>query len=494
MKLSMTQKILILLPLVLLLSCRPGGEVFVSDRHSGSYPYLLSHLEKEAPATLILLDYHHDMGPGPSSLYLPPGEWDVTSFNWLGGLVDGGMIGDVYWVSGRDLLLPNRNARLAWLNRKTGEDPPHIGARKREAVHIIDWSDLNDLYAAGQFSGPVALSLDLDILTVDPGDSPEDFLDEMLDFIDKLNPPVLTVAFSAAYQPEASLAWKWFAHSLKRLGSNRRILMAGGEMSPRPEGNEELRRWSEWKERGIKTDFSAFFAPGAALWDMAPALFWQELISLPLIPTDDTMAEITGNMLRARRENEELRREFPEKQLEKLARQAAQILTEDLSGMKSGEPDSGPALSGAERGLAVRFISRYEDRGCIAYYRGIENPSAMIGTAVAEAAFHDPRYEPVRADELEDLDVEVTLFGDFTPLDSPEDFIPSLDSLILEYEGERTLLQASLAQERNLSRRQFLRTLSRKSGLGEEGWKQPGVRFYRAPSVRVRLPVSQREK
>jgi AMMECR1 domain-containing protein len=59
-----------------------------------------------------------------------------------------------------------------------------------------------------------------------------------------------------------------------------------------------------------------------------------------------------------------------------------------------------------------------------------------------------------------------------------------MHSLILEdSDGEKTLLQATIALERNYTREEFLARLSNKAGLGLDGWKNNALHFYRAPTV-----------
>lgn len=470
----------------ILSSCSAGGSVYVSDRHAGAYDPILKSWDGVEPYTLILLDYHHDIGPGPDLQGDRVDRDSVTSFNWLGGLVAAGVVDSIYWVSGRDLLKPNRNARRDWLERKLSGDPLSIAAKKREAIKIIDWSDLIERHRNG-WDRPMALSLDLDILTVDPGKDPDRFLEEILAFIEDLNPDSLTIAFSAAYQPDPPDGWRWLSHSLEAIGQKHPIVLESGLENPIPESVEELNRWCSWEDQRKHTDFGAYFAPGRDLWNWAPRRFWATLAEVEAIPGDRGMERYLSTLKRGGAEHGELSKQFPTKTLEELSRTAVSAL---LSELEKDDPRGSEPLyrpGGEPRGIAVRFASGWEDRGCLSFYSGVDDPVAACTLAAVSAAFFDPRYEPVRADELEELEVEVTVFGEFIDIDDPMDFIPGLDSLLLDAEGERTLLQASLASERNLSRIQFLSTLTRKAGLGPNDWKE--VRLLRAPTVSLRRPL-----
>ena len=144
------------------------------------------------------------------------------------------------------------------------------------------------------------------------------------------------------------------------------------------------------------------------------------------------------------------------------------------------------------RGIAVRYRTATEDRGCLALYSGLDfsqgYAEAGAGYASQEAA-RDPRYRWITPEELDGLFINISLFSYWEPMAGYDDFIPGLDSLILvnpqaESEGAREiLLQASIASERGYSKEDFLRRLSVKAGLHTDGYKSPGVTFYKAKTV-----------
>ena len=135
----------------------------------------------------------------------------------------------------------------------------------------------------------------------------------------------------------------------------------------------------------------------------------------------------------------------------------------------------------------MRFRNVEEDRGCLSLYEGISGKDNDIEEAVqfcAKEALIDPRYLPVRQEESADLYTNISVFGSWEKMTSPYDFQPGLHSLLLVDEsGEKTLLQASIALERNYTREEFLARLSNKAELGFDGWKKNNLHFYRAKTI-----------
>jgi AMMECR1 domain-containing protein len=485
--------LLLILLIVALFALLPAGRkrpVFFSDRHSGSYPIIEEFTRNKGPVTLILFDYHHDMGPGPDIEQLPSG---ITSYNWLGALAETGRLNRIYWVSGRELELPNINSRREWLKRKIASDPPGIAEIKDSIVTILDFPDLMSL-SEESIPGTLVISLDLDILIVDPGDDPDLFLEEILNFIIDTDPALVSVALSSAYQKSPVSGWRWFATAYKRLSAWGAPSVAGGEVNPVPEGLEEKEAWDNWERRRTPIDFGASFAPGSELWEMAPLSVWETFLDNPPDPLDEGMRKMLKRISSSMSVYRDLKADFPEKEILRLSRIAADAIE---SRWMKGPPGAQELselseefyLPGEEKiGIAVRLVSGVEDRGCMAYYAGVSDPETAVELAAVSAAFHDPRYPSVSRAEKDELDIELTVFGEFQPIDDPFNFIPGLDSLLVEKEGDRTLLQASIAAERNLSQYQFLETVTRKASLPPGAWKTGDIRIFKTPTLFLRRP------
>ncbi len=115
-------------------------------------------------------------------------------------------------------------------------------------------------------------------------------------------------------------------------------------------------------------------------------------------------------------------------------------------------------------------------RGCV----GIPEPVMSLGDAIIRAAVsacQDPRFPPLRLDEVDGVVVEVSIL---TPpqrivAEGPADIIRSIvigrDGLIIEKHGQRGLLLPQVPVEWGWDPEQYLENLCRKAGLRPDDWK-----------------------
>ena len=124
-----------------------------------------------------------------------------------------------------------------------------------------------------------------------------------------------------------------------------------------------------------------------------------------------------------------------------------------------------------------------ELRGCI----GSLEAHAPLAKDVAEnafkAAFRDPRFEPVTAAELDQLELHVSVLGPLVRLEvaSEEDLVaclrPGRDGLVLR-EGACRATYLPSVWEQLPDPQRFVRELKRKAGLAADHWS-PRIECYR---------------
>ena len=117
-------------------------------------------------------------------------------------------------------------------------------------------------------------------------------------------------------------------------------------------------------------------------------------------------------------------------------------------------------------------------RGCIGNLTGTESVVAGVRRQALNAAFHDSRFQPVTAAELDTLHVEVSVLTAPRPLpyENVDQLLrllrPAIDGVILESpggDGKATFLPQVWRQLP--APEQFLGHLCRKAGLEEEAWR-----------------------
>ena len=129
------------------------------------------------------------------------------------------------------------------------------------------------------------------------------------------------------------------------------------------------------------------------------------------------------------------------------------------------------------RGLFVTLYVARKLRGCIGVIEGCTNLGEALARCAADAALHDPRFSRVRPEEMDALDVEVSLLTPPHPI-RPEEVEIGVHGLLVERGTRRGLLLPQVALEHRLGREQFLSETCAKAGLPREAWKDPETKLY----------------
>ena len=141
--------------------------------------------------------------------------------------------------------------------------------------------------------------------------------------------------------------------------------------------------------------------------------------------------------------------------------------------------------SSTRGGVAVRFHTDRTERGCIAFYDGVDNLKAAVELAAVNAAFFDDRYPPLTRGELPDIDIEISLFDRGEPMIHAMDFVPGIHSLRIRGPGGHAIMQASLMTDNGWSKEEYLGAICRKAGLRRDAWRDPAYELVRYPTHTV---------
>jgi AmmeMemoRadiSam system protein A len=129
----------------------------------------------------------------------------------------------------------------------------------------------------------------------------------------------------------------------------------------------------------------------------------------------------------------------------------------------------------AEAGVFVSLHREGTLRGCIGTQQETTPLYKIVQEMTITAASRDPRFEPVDEDEVEDLDVEISVLGAPQALRGVEDIEIGVHGLSIEHEGKRGLLLPQVATKNGWDAPGFLVEVCRKAGLADDAWKQPGA-------------------
>lgn len=127
------------------------------------------------------------------------------------------------------------------------------------------------------------------------------------------------------------------------------------------------------------------------------------------------------------------------------------------------------------RAAFVTLHKKGELRGCI----GLLNESKPLGKAVQEAAVaaacQDPRFQPVSAEELNDITIEVSVLTPLKRISNPKRIKVGKHGLLIRSGEAQGLLLPQVAVNNRWNRLRFLEHTCIKAGLPRDAWQQPGV-------------------
>jgi len=129
------------------------------------------------------------------------------------------------------------------------------------------------------------------------------------------------------------------------------------------------------------------------------------------------------------------------------------------------------------------FVTLNEDgelRGCTGTIVPRRTLAEEISVSAVHSALFDPRFLPVRNDEVPHIQIEVSVLTLPTRVQfsSPEDLIrqlrPGIDGVVLERGGNRATYLPQV-WDRFPNAVEFLNSLSLKAGLAADAWRKPGM-------------------
>jgi len=142
-----------------------------------------------------------------------------------------------------------------------------------------------------------------------------------------------------------------------------------------------------------------------------------------------------------------------------------------------------PAVDPSVGSLAQRngaFVTLYLHgrlRGCIGRTESSLALSETVAQCAISASLHDPRFEPLQRDEIEDLEIEVSVLSALQPITASAIEI-GRHGLLVCSGGRRGLLLPQVAAERSWSVERFLEETCRKAGLSPQAWRDSDTQIF----------------
>jgi AmmeMemoRadiSam system protein A len=138
-------------------------------------------------------------------------------------------------------------------------------------------------------------------------------------------------------------------------------------------------------------------------------------------------------------------------------------------------PDALPGGSAREhlrqpRGAFTTLHQEGQLRGCIGMIMAVRPLDETVCQTARDAALEDPRFEPVREEELERLQIEISVLSPMFEI-APEQVVVGRHGLMISFQGRRGLLLPQVPLEWGWEREVFLAQTCRKAGLPMEAWR-----------------------
>jgi AmmeMemoRadiSam system protein A len=156
---------------------------------------------------------------------------------------------------------------------------------------------------------------------------------------------------------------------------------------------------------------------------------------------------------------------------------ARQALTEAVCDGRLLTSFPGEGIFSRRSGVFVTLHFRGKLRGCIGVIEGFEPLGESIVRCTASAALQDPRFTQMRAEEVGDSKIEVSLLSPLQRI-LPEEIEIGKHGLVAEQGMRRGLLLPQVAVEHHLDRERFLEETCHKAGFPRDAWKHPGTVIY----------------
>lgn len=133
-------------------------------------------------------------------------------------------------------------------------------------------------------------------------------------------------------------------------------------------------------------------------------------------------------------------------------------------------------------GVFVTLHKKRNLRGCIGYIEGNRPLQQAVKEMALAAAFEDPRFPPVRSEELKDLHIEISILSPLKTISAISEIEIGTHGLLIEQNFYRGLLLPQVATEQKWDRQTFIKQTCLKAGLPETAWQQEGttIRIFSA--------------
>ena len=131
-----------------------------------------------------------------------------------------------------------------------------------------------------------------------------------------------------------------------------------------------------------------------------------------------------------------------------------------------------------KRGAFVTLKKQGRLRGCIGYIKAYKPPWETVQEMAVAAAFTDPRFPSLRAEEIQQLTFEISVLSPLKRIADVNDIEVGKHGLYIIRGYNSGLLLPQVATEYKWDRETFLEETCHKAGLPPDAWKDKETEIY----------------
>ena len=153
-----------------------------------------------------------------------------------------------------------------------------------------------------------------------------------------------------------------------------------------------------------------------------------------------------------------------------LLRMARSALEEGVRNQRLPKAEAPEGALTEKRGAFVTLHKSGRLRGCIGYVEAAKPLYQTVCECAMSAALRDPRFEPVKPEEIPYLHLEISVLSPMEEIRA-EQVEVGRHGLLISHGFQRGLLLPQVATEFNWDREEFLSETCLKAGLPADAWR-----------------------
>ena len=168
--------------------------------------------------------------------------------------------------------------------------------------------------------------------------------------------------------------------------------------------------------------------------------------------------------------------EKEKQELKKLAKEAIEsfLKKKEVPKIESNEKE----IFSKKFGVFVTLKKNNSLRGCIGFIEPIYSLKQGIIYAALEAAFNDPRFLPLKEEELNEISIEISILGKLKKVNDWKKINLGKEGVLIKYGVFQSLFLPQVAKETGWNLEEFLGNLCLKAGLNYSCFKDPKTEIY----------------